>query len=62
VNIFPPVPKSFSKAAEDAHMVKNVQVFLDVVKYVEVVSNLQSWARTHAVLVIGLYDLLDPMT
>ena len=25
-------------------------------------SNLQSWARTHAVLVIGLYDLLDPKT
>jgi hypothetical protein len=24
--------------------------------------NLQSWARTHAVLVIGLYDLLDPTT
>ena len=22
--------------------------------------NLQSWARTHAVLVIGLYELLDP--
>jgi hypothetical protein len=40
VNIFPPVPKSFSKAAEDAHMVKNVQVFLDVVKYVEVVSKI----------------------
>jgi urease accessory protein UreF len=24
--------------------------------------NLQSRARTHAVLVIGLYELLDPMT
>jgi hypothetical protein len=24
--------------------------------------NLQSWARTHAVLVIGLYELLNPMT
>jgi len=24
--------------------------------------NLQSWARTHAVLVIGLYELLDPTT
>ena len=23
---------------------------------------LQSWARTHAVLVIGLYELLDPTT
>jgi hypothetical protein len=22
--------------------------------------NLQSWAQTHAVLVIGLYELLDP--
>ena len=22
--------------------------------------NLQSWARTHTVLVIGLYELLDP--
>jgi len=40
VNIFPPVPKSFSQAAEDAHIVKNVQVLLDVVKYVEVVSKI----------------------
>jgi hypothetical protein len=24
--------------------------------------HLQSWARTHAVLVIGLYELLDPTT
>ena len=24
--------------------------------------NLQSWVQTHAVLVIGLYELLDPMT
>jgi len=24
--------------------------------------NLQSWARTHAILVIGLYELLDPTT
>jgi hypothetical protein len=24
--------------------------------------NLQSWARTHAVLVISLYELLDPTT
>jgi hypothetical protein len=24
--------------------------------------NLQSWVRTHAVLVIGLYELLDPTT
>jgi hypothetical protein len=24
--------------------------------------NLQNWARTHAVLVIGLYELLDPTT
>jgi hypothetical protein len=24
--------------------------------------NLQSWARTHAVLVMGLYELLDPTT
>jgi hypothetical protein len=24
--------------------------------------NLQSWARTHAVLVIDLYELLDPTT
>jgi len=24
--------------------------------------NLQSWARTHTVLVIGLYELLDPTT
>jgi len=24
--------------------------------------NLQSWARTHAVLMIGLYELLDPTT
>jgi len=24
--------------------------------------NLQSWARNHAVLVIGLYELLDPTT
>ena len=24
--------------------------------------NLQSWAQTHAVLVIGLYELLDPPT
>jgi len=24
--------------------------------------NLQSWARTHAVLVIGLYEALDPAT
>jgi hypothetical protein len=24
--------------------------------------NLQSWAQTHAVLVIGLYELLDPTT
>ena len=24
--------------------------------------NLQSWARTHAVLVIGLYEVLDPTT
>ena len=24
--------------------------------------NLQSWARTQAVLVIGLYELLDPTT
>ena len=24
--------------------------------------NLQCWARTQAVLVIGLYELLDPMT
>jgi hypothetical protein len=24
--------------------------------------NLQSWERTHAVLVIGLYELLDPKT
>ena len=26
------------------------------------VCNLQSWARTHTVLVIGLYELLDPTT
>ena len=26
------------------------------------VCNLQSWAQTHAVLVIGLYELLDPTT
>jgi hypothetical protein len=31
---------------------KNVQTFC----------NLQSWARTHVVLVIGLYELLDPTT
>jgi hypothetical protein len=24
--------------------------------------NLQSWARTHALLVMGLYELLDPTT
>jgi hypothetical protein len=24
--------------------------------------NLQSWARAHAVLVMGLYELLDPTT
>ena len=24
--------------------------------------NLQSWARTYAILVIGLYELLDPTT
>jgi hypothetical protein len=24
--------------------------------------NLQSWVRTHAVLVMGLYELLDPTT
>jgi hypothetical protein len=24
--------------------------------------NLQSWVRTHTVLVIGLYELLDPTT
>jgi len=24
--------------------------------------NLQSWTRTHIVLVIGLYELLDPTT
>ena len=24
--------------------------------------NVQNWARTHAVLVIGLYELLDPTT
>jgi hypothetical protein len=24
--------------------------------------NLQNWARTHAVLVIGLYELLNPTT
>jgi len=41
-----------------------IMIWIFVWKYIfePFIHILQSWTRTHAVLVIGLYELLDPTT